>query len=83
MQPGSLRMSAFRGRIDGIPVLLLRPDWGQSNLFKGSRIYGGSYNELEAYLAFSRCDVAVGCRKQKEADRRITLALLMTGSSLA
>ena len=58
MQPGSLRMSAFRGRIDGIPVLLLRPDWGQCNIFKGSRIYGGSYNELEAYLAFSRCDVA-------------------------
>ena len=55
MQPSSLRMSAFRGKIDGIPVLLLRPDWGACNLFKGSRIYGGSYNELEAYLVFSRC----------------------------
>ena len=65
MQPGSLRMSAFRGRIDGIPVLLLRPDWGQTNLFKGSRIYGGSYNELEAYLTFSRCDVATGLQKEK------------------
>jgi hypothetical protein len=54
MQLGSLRVSAFTARIDGIPVLLLRPDWGACNLFKGGRIYGGSYNELEAYLAFSR-----------------------------
>ena len=35
-------------------MLLLRPDWHACNLFKGSRIYGGSYNELEAYLSFSR-----------------------------
>ena len=44
----------WRGKIDGCPVILLRPDWGQSNLFKGGRIYGGSYNEPEAYLYFSR-----------------------------
>jgi starch synthase len=54
MQPGSLRTSVFRGKIDGIPVLLLRPDWGSCNIFRGGRIYGGSYNELEAYLYFSR-----------------------------
>lgn len=54
MQPGSLRTSVFRGKIDGIPVLLLRPDWGSCNIFCGGRIYGGSYNELEAYLYFSR-----------------------------
>ncbi|EIE18024.1 soluble starch synthase [Coccomyxa subellipsoidea C-169] len=54
MQPGSLRTSVFRGKIDGIPVLLLRPDWGACNIFRGGRIYGGSYNEVEAYLYFSR-----------------------------
>ncbi|KAK9918038.1 hypothetical protein WJX75_000711 [Coccomyxa subellipsoidea] len=54
MQSGSLRTSVFRGKIDGIPVLLLRPDWGSCNIFRGGRIYGGSYNELEAYLYFSR-----------------------------
>ena len=54
MRLGSLRTQAFRGRIDGIPVILLRPDWRECNIFQGNRIYGGSYNELEAYLYFSR-----------------------------
>ena len=55
MRTESLRTLAFRAKIDGVPVVLLRPDWGASNLFRGDRIYGGSYNELEAYLYFSRC----------------------------
>lgn len=51
----SLRTSAFTGQIDGVPVLLLRPaDWDACSLFRGGRIYGGSYNELEAYLYFCR-----------------------------
>ncbi|BDA42114.1 Glycogen synthase 1 [Coccomyxa sp. Obi] len=54
MQHSSLRTSVFRGKIDSIPVLLLRPDWDACNIFRGGRIYGGSYNELEAYLYFSR-----------------------------
>ena len=54
MRLGSLRTQAFRGRIDGIPVILFRPDWRECNIFQGNRIYGGSYNELEAYLYFSR-----------------------------
>lgn len=54
MQTGSLRTLAFKGKIDSIPVTLLRPDWSNCNIFRGSRIYGGSYNELEAYLYFSR-----------------------------
>ena len=41
-------MRAFSGRLDGIEVLLLRPDWDRTNLFRGGRIYGGSYNEAEA-----------------------------------
>ena len=53
-QSGSLKTSAFRGKIDGIPVVLLRPDWGICNIFRGGAIYGGAYNELEAYLYFSR-----------------------------
>ena len=35
-------------------MLLVRPDWGACNLFQGGRIYGGSYNEAEAYLYFCR-----------------------------
>jgi len=50
----ALRTRAFRARIDGVPLVLLRPDWAACSLFRGSRIYGGSYNELEAYLYFSR-----------------------------
>ena len=54
MHGGSLKTHFFKGVIDGCPVILVRPDWEQSNLFKGDRIYGGSYNEAEAYLFFSR-----------------------------
>ena len=46
-----LGVSAFSGRLDGIDVLLLRPDWNKTNLFRGGRIYGGSYNETEAYVS--------------------------------
>ena len=51
---GVLRTQAFKGTIEGIPVVLLRPNWATCNIFRGSTIYGGSYNELEAYLYFSR-----------------------------
>ena len=56
MHMGSLKTLAWRGSIDGVPVILLRPDWEEtgSNLFRGGRIYGGSYNETEAYLYFCR-----------------------------
>ena len=54
MHMGSLRTALFSGRIDGIPVLLVRPDWGCTNIFQGGRVYAGSYNETEAYLYFSR-----------------------------
>ncbi|KAI3425281.1 hypothetical protein D9Q98_009048 [Chlorella vulgaris] len=50
----ALRTQVWTGRIEGCPVLLIRPDWNQTNLFRGGRIYGGSYNEAEAYLYFSR-----------------------------
>ncbi|KAG6698022.1 hypothetical protein I3842_08G000600 [Carya illinoinensis] len=43
--------TAYRGVVSGIPVIFIEP----SNLFfKGQYVYGGSYNELEAYLFFSR-----------------------------
>ena len=51
---GSIPVAAFTGRIEGIPVVLLRPDWGQCNIFRGGAIYGGSCSELEAYLFLSR-----------------------------
>jgi starch synthase len=54
-QTGSILTSVWRGVIAGVPVVLIRPaDWNACNLFRGSRIYGGSYNELEAYLYFCR-----------------------------
>ena len=51
---GSIPVAAFTGRIEGITVVLLRPDWGQCNIFRGGAIYGGSCSELEAYLFLSR-----------------------------
>eukprot|EP00879_Flechtneria_rotunda_P012940 GHRR01013513.1.p1 GENE.GHRR01013513.1~~GHRR01013513.1.p1 ORF type:complete len:551 (+),score=164.70 GHRR01013513.1:30-1682(+) len=55
MQVGSLRTAVFRGVIGGVPVILIRPsDWNACNLFRGGRIYGGSYNEMESYLYFCR-----------------------------
>ncbi|MCO5576408.1 hypothetical protein L7F22_030218 [Adiantum nelumboides] len=41
----------YRGKVSGIPVLLIQPS---NQFFKGSQIYGGSYDELEAYLFFTR-----------------------------
>lgn len=41
----------YRGKVSGIPVLLIQP---MNKFFKGSRIYGGSYDEMEAYLFFTR-----------------------------
>lgn len=50
-----LRTSVFSATIAGVPVLLVRPaDATRSNLFKGARIYGGGYNETEAYTYFCR-----------------------------
>ena len=65
MQTGMLRTSAWTGEVEGVPVTLLRPDWGVSSLFRGGAIYGGSHSELEAYLYFSRwvhAQNVVGCR---------------------
>ncbi|BFI25707.1 hypothetical protein AXG93_1864s1190 [Marchantia polymorpha subsp. ruderalis] len=46
-----LPVKSFHGKVAGVPVLLIRTD---NNLFKGSQIYGGDYDEMEAYLFFSR-----------------------------
>lgn len=54
MTLGSLRTSVYTGRIDGVPVVLVRPDWGSCSIFRGGRIYGGSCSELEAYLYLCR-----------------------------
>ncbi|KAG2494247.1 hypothetical protein HYH03_007602 [Edaphochlamys debaryana] len=52
---GSLKTSVFWGRVQGCPVFLLKPaDDTNCNIFRGGRIYGGSYNEMEAYLYFCR-----------------------------
>lgn len=43
--------NAYTGIVSGIPVILIDPS---HHFFKGHHVYGGSYNELEAYLFFSR-----------------------------
>lgn len=43
--------NAYRGIVSGIPVIFIEPS---NHFFKGESVYGGSYNELEAYLFFSR-----------------------------
>jgi hypothetical protein len=53
----------FSCRIAGVPVTLLKPaESTGSGLFRGGRIYGGSYNETEAYLYFCRWAGAWGRR---------------------
>ncbi|KAL7597663.1 hypothetical protein Lser_V15G23556 [Lactuca serriola] len=46
-----IETNAYSGMVSGIPVILLEP---MNQFFKGEDVYGGSYNELEAYLFFSR-----------------------------
>ena len=54
-QQGTLETSAFAATVAGVPVVLLRPSPASgSGLFRGGRIYGGGYNETEAYLYFCR-----------------------------
>lgn len=73
MRHTTLPTSVHRARIDGIPVLLISPaDRNACNIFKGDRIYGGSYNELEAYLYFSRCASA---RNRRRRSCRATIAV--------
>jgi hypothetical protein len=56
MPPGTCPDASISTIICDMQVVLLRPaDWDACNLFRGGRIYGGSYNELEAYLYFCRC----------------------------
>lgn len=38
----TLPLQVFTGKIEGCPVILIRPDWNDSNLFRGGRIYGGA-----------------------------------------
>ncbi|CAN6445009.1 unnamed protein product [Victoria cruziana] len=42
---------AYSALVSGIPVILIEP---ANQFFKGQSVYGGCYNELEAYLFFSR-----------------------------
>ncbi|KAF5835110.1 soluble starch synthase [Dunaliella salina] len=50
-----LRTTMFSGKVCGVPVQLIRPaDWNACPLFRGSKIYGGSYDDREAYLYMCR-----------------------------
>lgn len=46
-----IHTNVYRGVVFGIPVVFIEPS---NNFFKGQSVYGGSYNELEAYLFFTR-----------------------------
>lgn len=54
MRLGNQITHVYSGRIAGVNVLLLQPDHSTSNFFVCDRIYGGGYNEVEAYLYFCR-----------------------------
>ncbi|KAK9930794.1 hypothetical protein M0R45_018105 [Rubus argutus] len=43
--------NAYHGVVSGIPVIFIEPS---CQFFKGQQVYGGSYDELEAYMFFSR-----------------------------
>ncbi|XP_031261254.1 uncharacterized protein LOC116119443 [Pistacia vera] len=44
-------IKAYRGLVSGVPVIFVE---SSNQFFKGQYVYGGSYNELEAYLFLSR-----------------------------
>ncbi|XP_076898307.1 uncharacterized protein LOC143551850 [Bidens hawaiensis] len=46
-----IQTNAYSGLVSDIPVIFIEP---MNQFFKGEDVYGGSYNELEAYLFFSR-----------------------------
>lgn len=70
MEVYTLKTQAWSAIIEGCPVILLRPDWDStgSNLFRGRRIYGGSYNEAEAYLYFCRAAMEFVVRSGRRPD---------------
>ena len=47
-------LQCFSGSVCGVTVLFLKPN---NHFFKGGKVYGGSYNELEAYLFFCRASL--------------------------
>jgi starch synthase len=62
--------SMYTGIIGGCNVILLRPAAREhSNIFIGGKIYGGSYNELEAYLYF--CRAALECMRVSGRDPNV------------
>ena len=71
-EPRSVRTQAWSGRVDGVRVLLLRPDWaapgGGGGLFRGARVYGGSYPEGQAYLYFCRAALEALARSGRRPD---------------
>ena len=51
----TVSVECWTGKIEGCPVRLLKPQ--NVPYFRGGAIYGGSYNEAEAYLMFSRASL--------------------------
>lgn len=49
-----IQTNAYHGVVSGISVIFIEPS---NQFFKGQNLYGGSYNELEAYLFFSRASL--------------------------
>ncbi|XP_023874064.2 uncharacterized protein LOC111986619 isoform X2 [Quercus suber] len=49
-----IQTNAYHGVVSGISVIFIEP---ANQFFKGQNVYGGSFNELEAYLFFSRASL--------------------------
>lgn len=68
---------AYSGTVSGIPVIFIEPS---HQFFKGQHVYGGSYNELEAYLFFSRACLewmqVVICTST-QTDRKLIFSVLI------
>mgnify|MGYP002037930316 CR=1 FL=1 len=62
---GEVMVDAFVGEISGVRVLLLRP---QNHFFRGERVYGGGYDEREAYLFFCRASLELLRESMRQPD---------------
>ena len=66
----NMSTSMHTGVIGGCNVILLKPASKEgSNIFVGGKIYGGSYNETEAYLYF--CRASLECLRVTNRDPQV------------
>lgn len=62
----TVSIECWTGKIEGCPVRLLKPQ--HVPYFRGGAIYGGSYNETEAYLIFCRASLEYMAQSGMDVD---------------